>query len=107
MVSAPIHAQLRDSAAVLERLTDRGFTPTLAQTQNHAACLARLAEQVKRLEVFADEVVADHQEDNALSHQQAAALAAARQDAILAGKVIELRHHRIARAPSPMFGGVA
>ncbi len=95
--SAPLHAQIRDAAVALAWMTDCRMANQAAQVQQQFDRLLALAERVKPMERFCDEIAHDCAEQERLQ-----AAAERRRAAIATGRVVELAAHR-----RPSWGGAA
>ncbi len=100
--STPLHAQIRDAAAALAWMTDCRMADQAAQVQQQFHRLLALAERVKPMERFCDEIARDCAEQERLQ-----AAAERRRAAIATGRVVELAAHRQPHRAWTGHGGAA
>ncbi len=97
----PIYLQIREAADAIARLeSSSAIIPS--EAQSHVARLIELAEQVKPMERFCDEIAQQCAEQARLD-----AAAALRRAAIATGRVVDLAQRRPMRRPWPFQGGAA
>ncbi len=100
--STPLHTQIRDAAVAFAWMTDCRTADQAAHVQQQFDRLLALAERVKPMERFCDEIARDCAEQERLQ-----AAAERRRAAIASGRVVELVAHRRPRCPWSGHGGVA
>ncbi len=100
--SVPLHDQIRDAAGALAWMTDCRTANQAAQVQQQFDRLLALAERVKPMERFCNEIARECAEQERLQ-----AAAERRRAAIATGRVVELAAHRQPHRAWSGHGGAA
>ncbi len=100
--TAPLHVQIRDAAVAMAWLTDCRTAAEAVRAQCQFDRLMALADRVKPMELFCDEIARDCAEQERLD-----AAAELRRAAVATGRVVELAPRRMPHRPWTGQGGGA